>query len=133
MIRQFLSRQFLLFLLTGGVAALVNFGSRILYSRWLDFSPAIVLAYLTGMATAFLLARIFVFRQSNSSVHRSVFFFCLVNLVAGLQTWAISIALAGYLLPALGVRAHILEIAHAAGIVFPVFTSYLGHKYWSFR
>ena len=52
----FLSRQFVLFLATGGFAALVNFGSRILLSHWLSFSWAVVLAYLAGMGTAFVLA-----------------------------------------------------------------------------
>ena len=57
----------------------------------------------------------------------------LVNLVAILQTWAISVALAYWLLPALGVRQFVREIAHAVGVIVPVFTSYLGHKRWTFR
>jgi putative flippase GtrA len=31
------------------------------------------------------------------------------------------------------VQDYTLEIAHAVGIVVPVFTSFIGHKYWSFR
>jgi putative flippase GtrA len=41
--------------------------------------------------------------------------------------------MAYYALPALGVQDYTLEIAHAVGIVVPVFTSFIGHKYWSFR
>ena len=133
MIRHFLSRQFLVFLLTGGTAAAVNFGSRILYSRWLDFSAAVIVAYITGMVTAFVLAKLFVFKDSKQAVHRSIVFFILVNLVAVLQTWAISMGLAYYLLPAMGVSAFVPEIAHAVGVAVPVFTSYIGHKRWSFR
>jgi putative flippase GtrA len=133
MIAQFRSRQFVLFLLTGGTAAAVNFLSRVAYSVWLSFSTAVILAYLTGMVTAFVLARLFVFKQSAHSVQRSAFFFVLVNLVAVLQTWAISMGLAYYGLPALGVTQWVTEIAHAIGVVVPVFTSYLGHKHWSFR
>ena len=103
MIQQFVSRQFLFFLLTGGTAAAVNFGSRIVYSKWLGFSSAVILAYMTGMVTAFVLAKLFVFRESQQSVHRSAMFFVLVNLVAILQTWAISMALAFYVLPSMGV------------------------------
>lgn len=132
MMRAFMNRQFLTFVLTGGLAALVNFGSRILYNRWLDFSSAVVLAYLTGMVTAFLLARAFVFTQGTQSVQRSALFFVLVNGVAVLQTWAISMGLY-YLLPLAGVERHVPEIAHAVGVVVPVFTSYLGHKKYSFR
>ena len=57
----------------------------------------------------------------------------LVNLVAILQTWGISLLLAYHVLPAMGIRMYAPEIAHAIGIVVPVFTSYLGHKYWTFR
>lgn len=132
MMRSFMSRQFLGFLLTGGLAALVNFGSRILYNQWVDFSSAVVLAYLTGMVTAFILARSFVFTQSSQSVQRSAMFFVMVNGVAVLQTWAISMALY-YLLPVAGVTRWVPEIAHAVGVVVPVFTSYLGHKRFSFK
>ncbi len=128
-----MSRQFLFFLLTGGTAAAVNFGSRIVYSQWLDFSAAVILAYITGMITAFVLAKLFVFKESQQSVHRSAVFFVLVNLVAVLQTWAISMSLAYYILPSLGVTLFTQEIAHAFGVAVPVFTSYIGHKRWSFR
>lgn len=133
MIRSFASRQFLLFLLTGGTAAALNFGSRILYNHWLDYSNSIILAWLTGITTAFVLARLFVFPESSQGLHRSALFFTLVNLFALVQTWAISMGLAYYLLPAIGVTRFAPEIAHAAGIIVPVFTSYLGHRHWSFR
>lgn len=133
MIQQFMSRQFLVFLITGGFAAGVNFGSRILYSLWLDFSQAVILAYLTGMVTAFVLAKAFVFKDSQQAVHHSAMIFVLVNIVAILQTWGISLTLAHYVLPALGVKHSTLEIAHAVGVVVPVVTSYIGHKRWSFR
>lgn len=133
MAKVFFSRQFLAFLVTGGIAAAVNFGSRILYNQWMGYSAAIVLAYLTGMATAFLLARAFVFQESTQTLHRSAFYFTLVNLAAVAQTWIVSVVLACYLLPALGIDRYVREIAHGAGVVVPVFTSYLGHKRWSFR
>lgn len=133
MIHHFMSRQFLIFVITGGLAAAVNFSSRIFYNQWTDFSSAVVLAYLTGMMTAFMLARLFVFTDSEQSIRRSAFWFVMVNLIAVLQTWAISMLLAFYLLPMMGVARFVPEIAHAVGVVVPVFTSYLGHKHWSFK
>ena len=133
MIKQFLSHQFLLFLLTGGTAAAVNFGSRILYSVWLPFSYAVILAYLTGMVTAFVLAKLFVFKASQQSMQRSAVFFVIVNLVAIAQTWAISMLLLYVVFPAWGFSFYAAESAHAVGVVVPVFTSYLGHKHWSFK
>lgn len=131
--RAFLSRQFLAFLVTGGIAAAVNFTSRIVYNLWMDYSAAIVLAYLTGMVTAFVLARLFVFTGTGQSLRDSGLKFAAVNAVAVLQTWAVSVVLAYYVLPAAGITRFAAEIAHAAGVAVPVFTSYLGHKHWSFK
>lgn len=131
--KQFYSKQFVIFILTGGVAAAVNFGSRILYNQWVSFSIAIILAYLTGMITAFILARAFVFKESSQSVHKSILYFSLVNGIAILQTWGVSLLLANYLLPAAGVSLYSHEISHACGVAVPVFTSYIGHKRLSFR
>ncbi|MGA2654984.1 MAG: GtrA family protein [Gammaproteobacteria bacterium] len=133
MIREFFSKQFIIFLCTGVAAAVINFGSRILYSHWFDFSIAVVLAYITGMVTAFVLAKLFVFKQNTQNLYRSAFFFCIVNLAAVAQTLLISMGLAYYFLPLIGVTVFVLEIAHAVGVAFPVFTSYIGHKRWSFR
>ena len=133
MLQPFMSRQFVAFLLTGGTAALINFCTRIVYNNWMGFSAAVVLAYITGMVTAYVLARIFVFKASTQTLQRSMLLFALVNLLAIIQTWAVSLMMAYAVLPALGVTRFTLEIAHAVGIVVPVFTSFLGHKYWSFR
>ena len=127
------SRTFLLFLLTGGFAAAVNWTSRLIYNLWLPYGYAIILAYLTGMVTAFVLAKMFVFAASTQSTGRSAVIFALVNVAAVLQTWAVSIALAYYVLPSLGINMHAKEIAHLIGVAVPVFTSYVGHKRFSFR
>jgi len=130
---EFSGKQFLLFLLTGGTAALVNFFTRIIYDIWLSFSAAVIVAYFTGMVTAFFLARLFVFTRSQQSVQHSAFWFCIVNLLAILQTWLISLALAFHLLPALEITHYVPEISHAIGVTAPVFSSYIGHKYLSFK
>lgn len=83
--------------------------------------------------TAFLLARWLVFKQSQHSFSQSALIFTVVNLVAVLQTWLISMGFALYVLPSMGVTHWVSEIAHAIGVVVPVFTSYLGHKHFSFR
>ncbi len=127
------SRTFLLFLLTGGFAAAVNWTSRIVYNLWMPYSYAIVIAYLTGMATAFVLAKRFVFTTSKQSTRRSAAIFTLVNVAAIFQTWAVSVLLAYHVFPALGVAWHDKEIAHLIGVVVPVFTSFVGHKRYTFR
>jgi putative flippase GtrA len=132
-VKSFFTRQFVLFLAVGGSAALVNFWSRVLYSRWLEFPAAVMVAYCTGMVTAFTLNRRFVFKGSKHSMRRSAVYFCLVNLVAVVQTWGVSMLLAYYLLPYLKVTWHVQELAHAAGVAVPVFTSFIGHRHFTFR
>ena len=133
MIQSFLSKEFLGFLITGGIAATVNFVSRIYFNQFYSFSASVVFAYLLGMLTAFILARVFVFNKSSQPIGRSVVIFSLVNVLALTQTWFISMGLNYYVLPSLGVERFVPEISSAIGIIFPVFTSYLGHKYWSFK
>jgi putative flippase GtrA len=99
----------------------------------MPYSSAIIVAYITGMITAFILAKLFVFKSSTQSTGHSVFFFTLVNLVAVLQTWAVSVGLAYYLFPRMGMTWHDRDIAHLVGVAVPVFTSYFGHKRWSFK
>ncbi len=133
--REFISTQFLRFLVSGGIAAAVNFSARLLYEYGigLSYSLAIVLAYITGMVTAFLLYKRHVFEPGKHHTAKEAAHFCLVNLLAVAQTLIISILLADHALPALSIEAFRKEIAHAIGIGVPVFTSFLGHKYFTFR
>lgn len=126
-------RQFLLFLLTGGVAALVNVISRIGFSRFLRFELAVLAAYGIGMVTAYVLARQFVFRNPAITVRRSFAAFALVNLFAVLQTWIVSVGMRNWLLPLLGIVVLKDLIAHTIGVLVPVVSSYFGHKHISFR
>ena len=128
-----IGRQFLLFLVAGGLAALANFLSRIALSLWMPYAAAIVVAYAIGMLTAFLLNRAFVFRGASSPVATQAGWFVAVNLLAVVQTLLISLALARWLFPMMGMSFHPETIAHAFGVAVPVFTSYLGHKHLSFR
>lgn len=126
-------RQFALFLLTSGFAALVNIGSRIALNDWMPYSAAIVVAYVIGMLTAFTLNRLIVFRKTVNPLHHQAFWFTLVNLAAVLQTLIVSLVLARWLFPAIGFHWHIETVAHAFGVAAPVLTSFIGHKHLSFK
>lgn len=129
----FFSRQFLTFLATGGTAAAVNFSSRFAYNVFVPFPAAVALAYLSGMITGFVLAKIFVFRRASRPVAHSALLFGVVNLLAFSQTFIVSLVLAYEVLPALGVEHHVKALANLVGIVIPVFSSFVGHKYVTFR
>jgi len=128
----FFSQQFIRFMLVGGVAALVNFGSRIVFSMTFSFRWAVVLAYIIGMLTAYILSKYFVFELSGKSAIEELYRFVLVNLFAIAQVWLISIALAEYLFPMLEYAYYAEELAHFIGLLIPVITSYLGHKHFTF-
>lgn len=128
-----MTRQFLLFLVAGGIAAAANFGSRIALSQAMPYATAIVLAYLIGMITAFALNRAFVFKNPSNSPHSQAAWFVLINLFAIAQTLVISLLLTRWLLHWVPTRETAETAAHAVGVAFPVFTSFIGHKYFSFR
>jgi putative flippase GtrA len=124
--------RFARFLVTGGIAAGVNIATRWLLDFVVVYEVAVALAYLVGMTTAFVLARLFVFEQAGGSVHGQYARFTLVNAVAFLQVWIVSVGLARLLFPAISFRWHAETVAHVIGVVIPVATSYLGHKKFSF-
>ena len=125
--------RFARFLVAGGIAAAANVLSRMAFSLAMPLAPAVVLAYCVGMLVAFLLMRAHVFEPSRSRVTRQVGFFIGVNVAAVLQTLAVTLALARWLLPAMGVKQGVETIAHVAGVCVPIASSYLGHKHLSFR
>ena len=133
MIETFLSAQFRRFLMTGGFAAGVNLGSRYLLNRVLPFGVAVVVAYLLGMLTAYLLARKYVFTDSQRRHLKSSLRFALVNVLGIIQTSVVSLGLANHVFPALGFSWHASDFAHLAGVAAPVFTSFVAHQRFTFR
>lgn len=125
--------RFGLFLVAGGIAAAANYGSRFAFSVWFSYPAAIVLAYLVGMIVAFALMRRYVFDGASKALAPQVLKFTLVNALAVVQTLVVSLLLARWALPALGIESHVEAIAHAFGVAVPIVTSYLGHKHATFR
>lgn len=126
-------QQFLLFLLCGGLAAALNWGSRFIFSIWLPFELAVVAAFIVGLLSGFLLMRWFVFIGGGQSLVSQAGKYLLVNIFALFQTLLISTLFARLLLPEIGVVKNIEALAHLVGVLTPVLTSYIGHKRWSFR
>jgi len=133
LVETFKSQRFIKFIIVGGIAAALNFLSRILFSQFVSFRLAVILAYLVGMITAFILAKRFVFEESQQSTHKQFYYFTLVNGLAIIQIWVVSVGLAEYIFPAINFTFFREEVAHLIGITIPVFTSYIGHKKLSFR
>lgn len=130
--RAVLSNQFVRFLAAGGTAAVANFGSRFFFSEFVAFEYAVVLAFFFGLGTGYLLSRTYVFARSDNTVRAEMIYYLLVNLLALLQTWLLSVYLAQLLIPRMGLALG-QAVAHLAGIMLPVVTSYFGHRYITFR
>lgn len=127
-------RQFSTFVLVGGIAALANWSSRIgLSAAGLQLTAAIVVAYMIGMTTAYVLSKLFVFENSGRKVHEEAFRFVLVNLVAIVQVWVVTVCLHLWGLPAIGWHWQPEAVAHAIGVASPIVTSYFGHQYFTFN
>lgn len=132
MARTIVLGEFGRFLVTGGVAAGANVISRWLFNFIMPFEAAVVVAYLVGMTTAYVLAKLFVFEASGRRAHDEFVRFAIVNAVALVQVWLVSVGLARYLFPAVGFTWYADDIAHMIGVVIPAVTSYLGHRHFSF-
>ncbi len=118
--------------MVGALAALVNFLSRIELNHFMSYRWAVVMAYVIGMLTAYVLSRFLVFAKTNRHPLSEILWFALVNLVAVVQVWLISVGLAEYIFPAVHYHFYSQEVAHIIGLGIPVITSYFGHKYFSF-
>ena len=126
-------RQFALFLVSGGLAAAMNWGSRFLFSRFMPFEAAVVAAFLVGLLTGFVLMRAFVFDAGGRPVLGQAGRYLVVNAAALAQTLVVSVVLARWALPAIGVHEHAEAIGHLVGVLFPVVTSYFAHRVYTFR
>lgn len=128
-----ISLQFFRFLVAGGIAAGVNFGSRFLFSIYFSYGLSVFFSYLVGMLVAFLLMRTHVFNAGQGSLAPQILKFVGVNVLAVLQTLVISLLLAHWLLPSVGIVKQAEALGHLTGVIVPVITSYFGHKLLSFR
>lgn len=100
---------------------------------FMRYELAVAVAYLVGMATAFVLARLFVFERSGGTVGGEFTRFAMVNAVAFAQVWVVSVGLDRIVFPSIGFAWHPETIAHVVGVLSPVATSYVLHKRFSFR
>jgi putative flippase GtrA len=128
-----MTRQFLLFLASGGFAAAMNWGSRFLFSLWMPFEFAVVLAFGVGLVSGFVLMRLFVFGAAKRPALPQAGRYFLVNMAALAQTLVVSVVLARWALPAVGIHEHAEAIGHLAGVLIPVVTSYFAHRIYTFK
>ena len=128
-----LSVEFLRFVVVGGLAALVNWGSCFILSLSMPLGVAVVPVYGLGMVTAYSLSRLFVFNSSGRSLRSELWRFTLVNAFSLLQVWIVTMGLVTLVFPKVGFSWHVDPVAHAIGVASPIVTSFLAHKHFTFR
>lgn len=128
-----MSLQFSYFLFSGAVASLMNWNGRLFFSQYFNFQTSIVLSFFIGLFSGFILMRLFVFKKSKNPIKSQIFRYCTINIIALAQTFLVSILMLNFLSGYIQEKSISEAIAHAMGIAVPVFTSYLGHKYFTFR
>lgn len=125
--------RFMRFLLVGALAASLNVAARWLLDLTMPYEAAVALAYLVGMIAAFVMSKRFVFERSGAPVAVQFVRFAAVNAVAFVQVWLVSVGLARLAFPAAGFVWHADTLAHLIGVASPIVTSYIGHRFFSFR
>jgi len=125
--------EFFRFLACGGVAAFVNIVARFVFSTFLVFEVAVLIAYAIGMVTAYVLFRKLVFGRSGRSVASEGYRFVLVNIVALGLVFSVSVLLARVVFPLIQFQWHAQDIAHVIAVAVPAISSYVGHKRYTFR
>ena len=126
------SKRFMRFLMAGGTAASLNFGSRFVFSTFMPFEFAIVCAFFVGLSSGFIFHKLLVFGPTDNSVRRQIGAYTAVNLIALLQTWVVTLLMANVLVPTLGVETG-EGLSHLCGVIVPAVTSYLVHNYLTFK
>jgi putative flippase GtrA len=125
--------QFALFMIVGGIAALVNIGSRLLFSRVVPFEVAILLAFAVALTLAFILNRRFVFDAEPGKWAEQYSRFFLVNLLGLLQIFVVSELMARAIFPWVGWTWHVETVSHVIGVASPIIVSFYAHKHFSFH
>lgn len=139
-VRLFASKQFLVFLVVGGTAALVNFSSgavvRLYSTTYPVYVASIAFGFALGTGVSFALNRRFTFRASSEAVVPQALRF----LVVALGSVVISVAVASLVLGGWEVagrtvltQRQVESVGHIAAIGVSTAYNFLAMKFFAFR
>ena len=132
----YFNKEFLVFVACGGFSAIFNLLSRIWLNNYMSYAAAIALSYIVGMIIAFSLNRVLVFQLRNpcwKDVFCELGKFILVNCFSLMQTLLISLIFREIIFTYIGMTFYPSELAHFVGLGSTTFTSFIGHKYFTFK
>jgi len=121
--------------LSGGLAAIFNFGSRIIYELLFTFNTSLVLAYFTGLLINYNLCRHYVFDEGKSaSIKKQYPVFVVVALVGLLITYGathLGLRILSITIPLDSELAK--SCSHIFGIGCGFLVNFFGHKTVTFK
>lgn len=129
----FFNQEFFKFLLAGGIAAAANLLSRMVFGLFLNYPTSIVLAFLVGLSTGYLLFRLFVFAKGENSIYQQLSYFIIINALALVFTLITSLFFYYAIFSSMKDIFLGETTAHFIGIAATTVTSYVGHKYLTFK
>ena len=124
-------REQFLFIFYGGIAASINFFSRILLSFYINLTLSVFFAYILGMLAAYFLFKKFVFLNNKKSKKSSPLIFIIVNCIAVLQIYLMTV-LINYVAQSYTGYSNV-TIAHGIAILTSVFLSFYLHKNYTYK
>ena len=88
---------------------------------------------MVGLTVGFVMMRGYVFNARDKPVGRQVAIYGAVNFLALLQTLLVSMESVRLVLPFVGTISRAEALAHLAGVLVPIVTSYFGHRMATFK
>lgn len=132
MIKHFITKQFLFFLIVGIFAATVNFLTRIILSEWFEFSISVFIAYGFGILIAFTLKAIYVFPGATRSLKIQFRDFFLTNILCFPLVFFGSIYLREVLIY-FNYDFYLDSTSHLISLSFPMLFTFLIYKFFVFK
>ena len=132
----FISKQFLRFLLVGGIAALANFFSRFLFQTYFPYTPSVALAFTLGTIISFILNKTFTFASYDEKTSIQLIKFLLAGIVCvALASIIAYLGMAFYHIARISfvTEKKMESIVHIIAIGLTTIYNFLAMKFFSFR
>lgn len=131
LLRDFFSRRYLLFLVSGGSSALLGVSLRLLFAQFMGYTASVIASYFFSTLAAYALNKRLVFRGQARGTELGRFF--VVNVIGLLQTALLSNVFFKVIHWATALSVPVAEtLGHATALSTLAVTSFIIHKYWTF-
>ena len=127
----YFSKQFIYFLIAGGLSALLNFSTRLILRPYFDIILSATFSYVVALIFAFFLYRKFVFPFSTVPIYLQGKKFLLIQ-VACMPIVILIFSLLSSFFISIGLGIYSEPVAHAISIGMPALITFLLYKLFVF-